>query len=868
MQKLPTSLEIYNRIKTDSTFQEHKGVIVYFDAIKKKYIDTPLTKWTPIDKGGDIPWTRVYYIKYNDKIIWDREKRICLIDDIKSELENITEISENFKIISLNTLSDKYDKNITKLDLRKHLIITFISDSLNDDASIICLQEVNPELGNLITSTFKNQINIFRTNLDDNDIYILSKPTIIKSNIIEISPQKHFPLITVQNENNNEINILGVHLTSTSQSNSNIKRLEQTNKILKNIDTSTTTIILGDFNQESILQLFDNFTDAWNELHEKDNGFTFDPKNNKYAKQLFAGKQPKRIDKILYIGDVKPTEFNVIQNDNLSDHYPIECQFTQTIQQEQEQKQEFNNSTALTIIPPIELWEAINNLSNAHSFNYERWMPHINLLFGFVDRLDFGLTYKKLEPLFKSMLPFEVVFDKIDYFEHISTYTLVLRPNEKTEIMLRNLQKQICKILNINQTNKYNPHLSLGTFRDKESVEVFLKKTANFTWTLNSIHFISRIKENFMQNNMVYISEKIDIKEKIKTMLYLILGNNYGIYEGGSKIFYSDDTSDCDYLIVGNVEKEEFLNLMYKMCLMSGYFKLVKMINNEFTNTIKLLDLYDVEYDIHYMYSSKSTEIQLDKNNSCPSAKIYFESNNILDFIVNSGFDKDLYINALKEIKRRAKNCGIYGQQFGYISGVAWAVMLAFIFKLHKTKITQDVEIDYIVDLFCDTYYNWNYENPITISSSNKKNSISDEIMIVNCSLSPYENIIRTTTKSSFEKIKKSFQNKMQKEIDVQHKCIIKIQTFDFEILDDIFSWIKSISLRLVLKIQKTVDFVFLNDKFNIIDISNDNSQYQIMGEFILSSDKDLQCVSSTINSMIIKGNELYQYSFFDVEYV
>ena len=70
MSKFITSELVYNRIKTDSSsFNEHKAIIVYKD-MKDKNLEINLSSWRPIKKGGDVPWHRVYSIKYNNIIIW------------------------------------------------------------------------------------------------------------------------------------------------------------------------------------------------------------------------------------------------------------------------------------------------------------------------------------------------------------------------------------------------------------------------------------------------------------------------------------------------------------------------------------------------------------------------------------------------------------------------------------------------------------------------------------------------------------------------------------------------------------------------------------------------------------------------------
>jgi hypothetical protein len=875
-KKLETSIDIYNRIKTDNSFQEHKAIICHFDAIKKKYIDTPLSKWIPIDKGGDIPWTRVYYFKYDGKIIWDREKRLCLIDEIKSSLQSVKKIGEKISVLSLNTLSDKYEKNITKLDIRKNIIIQFLDEKLKM-TDIICLQEVNPELGNLITEKFKNLYNIHRSNLDDNDIYIITSLTIIKSDVIEISLQKHFPYICVIDENENEFYIYGIHLTSTSQSNSNLKRLEQTKKILDKIDITKTNIILGDFNQETSMQLFDKFNDSWQKLNkdDKEKGFTFDPINNKYANILTKNKEQKRIDRILYQGDINPETFNVISRDDLSDHYPIECNFL--LQQKDNNNEEliFNNQTALTIIPPFNLWKKIMEVSMDKEI--DRWMPHINILFGFVDRIDFGITFEKIKHIFDELLPFDIVLDSIDYFQHVSTFTLYLKLDRQSEEKLKLLHKKICDCLNI-KINSYNPHLSIGNFRDEELAKKYIKQKVNITWSLDSASIVSRFKETFMQSNITYISKNI---QNYDGNLFLncffddILGE-YKIYEGGSSIFAKDKNSDNDLLVVGQINKNDFFNKFYKYTSMSGYYKSSKFISNEYTSVVRLIDLYDKEYDIHYLqydlkaniYDLTFQKLNCDMN-SYDSLTILLESYYIANQIKTLFSDKyNVFVETLLELKKNAKQCEIYGQTFGFISGLGWAIMLANLFKIFKNNIL-NLNKNEILNLFCEYYAEYNYEKPIYLQSCEKNNCNAQmhNFITINRSLYPYSNILRTMTQSSFYKIIETFKNKMNCEIKAEYSAKIIIETFDYQILDEIISWLNNSILRITLKIQKTIEHIYLQHKWIICEQKTQESQYQIRGEFNIKADVDLQSVSEVFNQISQKGCELYIGSLIEIKY-
>src|SRR5277367_6209362 len=100
----PTSEDFYKRILSDRNISSSHVSIVYFDNVVVKYLEKRVSAWKEVSKGGDVPWHRVYFFKYKDKIIWDRDTKTCNIDELISERRPL---KENFKIITYNILNDK-----------------------------------------------------------------------------------------------------------------------------------------------------------------------------------------------------------------------------------------------------------------------------------------------------------------------------------------------------------------------------------------------------------------------------------------------------------------------------------------------------------------------------------------------------------------------------------------------------------------------------------------------------------------------------------------------------------------------------------------------------------------------------------------
>src|ERR1700744_646729 len=144
----PTTVDLYNRIKHDPTLNSHNVIITYHDTKRNKYIDVDFNKWIPIGVGGDIPFHRVYYFKYKDIIIWNRNDRYCDLTPITKQGKSLP---IDFSILTYNVLNDIHLD--TKHKTRNTEIIEYLKSV---DANIFCLQEVSHTFLDMLRESFEN----------------------------------------------------------------------------------------------------------------------------------------------------------------------------------------------------------------------------------------------------------------------------------------------------------------------------------------------------------------------------------------------------------------------------------------------------------------------------------------------------------------------------------------------------------------------------------------------------------------------------------------------------------------------------------------------------------------------------------------
>ena len=158
------------------------------------------------------------------------------------------------------------------------------------------------------------------------------------------------------------------------------------------------------------------------------------------------------------------------------------------------------HTSAVAIIPPIEQWEPIQAIREVHDKQIRRWMPHINVLYPFVehDRID------EVEPFIRAACariePFEISLTGFETFHHgRGRYTIWLmpEPDEPLQQLARELERELPDLAHQFQYESgFTPHLSVGRLDGYAAVKEFLAKHRPrwrpITWRLDELLVITR----------------------------------------------------------------------------------------------------------------------------------------------------------------------------------------------------------------------------------------------------------------------------------------------------------------------------------------------------------------------------------------
>ncbi|KXS11849.1 hypothetical protein M427DRAFT_157910 [Gonapodya prolifera JEL478] len=128
-------------------------------------------------------------------------------------------------------------------------------------------------------------------------------------------------------------------------------------------------------------------------------------------------------------------------------------------------------TTALVAMPPSRAWRGIQMIRSARDRAYERWPPHINILYPFVPRTEFPSAAAKAREALAGVAPFRVTLNAVGSFQHGRSVTLFLDsfPHDLSTTPLSVISSSLvpyfphCTDLSTRSASGFRPHLTLGS---------------------------------------------------------------------------------------------------------------------------------------------------------------------------------------------------------------------------------------------------------------------------------------------------------------------------------------------------------------------------------------------------------------------
>ncbi|KAI0817394.1 hypothetical protein GGR55DRAFT_16767 [Xylaria sp. FL0064] len=159
-----------------------------------------------------------------------------------------------------------------------------------------------------------------------------------------------------------------------------------------------------------------------------------------------------------------------------------------------------SHDTALCVIPPKRLWPLFNGLRSLYDKAYEKWPPHINLVYPYVRVEDLSGASEMIASTVSQMSlePVKIRLNATDVFAHRHDNTLFIYDSDKgrTE-RVHDLRKTVLRALGHNSAANYRMHMTIGQDQElSSSAHKFLLGKISLLptveWTIDKLYILVR----------------------------------------------------------------------------------------------------------------------------------------------------------------------------------------------------------------------------------------------------------------------------------------------------------------------------------------------------------------------------------------
>jgi len=151
-------------------------------------------------------------------------------------------------------------------------------------------------------------------------------------------------------------------------------------------------------------------------------------------------------------------------------------------------------------MPPENVWDPIQAIRKDHDKAYKRWMPHVNLIYPFIESVHFKEVIDSTKHALSAIRPFSVRMEAFNHFAHKGSCTMWLHPKtQNKEILeLQSILEQCfpyCDDLGMKSDTGFTPHLSVGQWNKqtvKDAQKQFQDGWQPIEFDVSCVYFISR----------------------------------------------------------------------------------------------------------------------------------------------------------------------------------------------------------------------------------------------------------------------------------------------------------------------------------------------------------------------------------------
>ena len=669
---------------------------------------------------------------------------------------------ERLSVITLNVLFDLYDGEMLATERRIPATLALLRGT---DADVIALQEVTaPFLHALLAEPWVRE----RYWLSEGPGAVTVTPygQVLLSRLPFASLcQRAFPRDkrVIAGELALEGGSLWVathHLMSNRAASGRGTRAAQVQALIEWTRSLGTDVVLaGDFNFGDGEPEGDTFTqagfvDAWPALRPTEPGETYDPSRNALAAFTTTSGRSHRLDRVMVCspsGRLAPEAVELLGESPLegppaptgdalylSDHFGLRCvlrrgQRTQPPARTRTRTAPRVHHTAVVLIPPDAVWEPIQALRRKHDSKFQRWMPHVTLLYPFLPEESFDEAESLRAEALRGVKPFEVTLAGFNHFEHRANVTAWLKPEDRPHGALQSLHAALeqalpeCTDQGRKSARGFTPHLSVGQLPRSGAADIertlagWAKHWRPLTFEAREVCIIRRkgdtpfevlrriplggrgsgaqrtsgpAREDALLYQMLShataSTEARDARTSAVARLQAICARiGTELHPYGSYLLGTDGAgSDVDAVAIGpsHLSREDFANALLQE--LAHEPATARFVADAAIPLVKLT-LGGVSFDVSYASRPDGVapcppeellELHADGLDLAGHRSVLglADTQRLLDEVTRSDAGPERFRTLLHAVKVWAKARGIYSHALGYLGGLSWSVLAAW----------------------------------------------------------------------------------------------------------------------------------------------------------------------------------------------
>jgi len=656
-------------------------------------------------------------------------------------------------------------------------------------ADIVALQEVTDDSFAALLAALPEPF--FWTRSHAGGLAVLSRWP-LQASELRLGPRKRALLVEFS-VNGQAIALANVHFSSdrkggemVDRSNDRLRQASIVRSALSTCMPSAVAIVCGDFNEPcaqgcelAATKGMEGMLDAWTVVHGASDthpGHSFAPLQNCLAKVSALITEPRRLDRIFTSRHLEPLNAVLFATDGsdkvetcLSDHFGLLVD----LRVKSPLSSVPCHRSAAVVLPPEELWLQIDAIRQRCDPSFGRWMPHINILYGFLAEDCFAAATVVAEKVVRRFGAFTVHLDEFDVFEHGRTASLVLSVRTVPQAALESLQQELELVFPtcIEQSrhrNGYRSHMTLGRFDSAAEARRLCAELADswqpLSFVAESVAFISRDEGPFSCKVEIPFPpvQIVAAEEAILKVMESATGSR--AFSVGSSFLLGHEKptdSDLDVLLVGSCSSDaafkaltELPEVAWARKAEGAGFQLLQM---DFNGS-----KVDVQYARCALLQHPTRWDRAVCAEGYTAAAALRDAYSIYHALVEKGGmgTWHRYQRALKDLRAWTKLRGICCNSVGFLGGFAWALLLA------DTVLCDESEEDDLVVAVGRRFLAWPWPQPSCLHLCSRPATAEAAVramgtgglMPVICPTDPWADAARNVTAETFAQLLREFE--------------------------------------------------------------------------------------------------------------